>query len=109
MVDIDKSKSGTVEMIAIWNVCELPAPLTSVTEMAKLYDPAVVGVPLKMPLGSSIKPAGRFPLVTAHWYGGVPPDAVRFTESAVPVAVDASVEDVVIVTDGGGAAAAAQA
>ena len=75
-------------VIVIWNVCVALAPALSVTWTMKLYDPAVVGVPLKAPLELKLKPGGRVPLATVQVYGAVPPDAVNVSEYAVPVAPD---------------------
>jgi hypothetical protein len=44
----------------------------------KVNDPAVVGVPVMLPVdGSSDKPVGNEPLVIENVYGGAPPLATR--------------------------------
>ena len=53
----------------------------SVTCTVKPKDPAVVGVPLMMPVpGSKDNPGGSVPDAMDHVYGGVPPVAARVTE-----------------------------
>lgn len=102
MDEPDDPPPDTGVVIVIWKVCEVLDPVLSVTEIANVYNPAVVGAPLSAPLGSRVKPAGRFPLLTAHWYGGVPPEAVSVIEAVVPTAAFARLADVVIVSGAGG-------
>ena len=66
----------------------------------KLNAPAVVGVPLRPPLALKLKPGGRLPLATAHWYGRVPPVAVKFSTYADPVRPEVKGEDEVIASGG---------
>jgi len=48
----------------------------SFTATENVYVPAVVGVPLSVPLpASSVIPGGREPVATENVYGGTPPDA----------------------------------
>ena len=55
--------------------------LASVTWTVKLLLPAVVGVPVRAPLGESDRPAGRLP-VKAKLYGALPPVADTVAEYA---------------------------
>jgi hypothetical protein len=66
----------------------------SVTFTVKFDVPAVVGVPLMVPLAERAKPAGKVPTETVHVYGVVPPLAFSPCEYAVP-AVAGGNEDVV--------------
>lgn len=64
--------------ISIVNSLVALALAWSVTWIVKEYVPAVVGVPLKVPFESSVRPGGRTDAwVTDHAYGEVPPDAVK--------------------------------
>src|SRR5947209_11703711 len=67
----------------------------SVTLTVKLLDPAVPGVPDSVPPAARLSPPGKVPLATDHAYGGVPPDAARACEYAVPT-VPAGSDEVVI-------------
>jgi hypothetical protein len=56
-------------------------PTESVTVNPMFPVTAAVGVPEIVPLAaSSVRPAGKFPAVTAHIYGGLPPVAVSTCE-----------------------------
>jgi hypothetical protein len=47
--------------------------LVSVAVAVKEKLPVALGLPDKVPLGASVKPAGRAPAVMAKLYGAVPP------------------------------------
>src|ERR1700681_3057748 len=57
----------------------------SVTVTPKVDVAAGVGVPLKTPLPTRLRPSGSVPLETTKLYGGVPPEATREGVYAVPV------------------------
>jgi hypothetical protein len=57
-------------------------PLESFTVSEAIWVPAVVGVPLIVPLLLSERPPGKLP--ADHAYGELPPVAARFAEYAVP-------------------------
>jgi hypothetical protein len=61
----------------------------SVTVAVKLEVPAVVGVPLRVPLLARESPLGS-PLGTVNLYGAVPPVAARVAEYAVPAVPEGS-------------------
>jgi hypothetical protein len=69
----------------------------SVAPIVKLNVPAVLGVPVSIPLEKRLSPAGKEPAKSDQVYGGVPPVAVRGCEYIVPVIPDGSGEVVVIV------------
>jgi hypothetical protein len=73
----------------------------SVAWTVKFAVPAAVGVPAIAPAALSVSPAGRFPDVTDHVYGLLPPDAAKFWEYADPTVAFGSV---LVVTDKGAAA-----
>ena len=70
----------------------------SVTCTVKLDSPAVVGVPLIVPLLFKLRPVGKEPEANVHEYGSVPPEAVSAVEYAVPTIP--LVNDVVTITTG---------
>jgi hypothetical protein len=49
------------------------APVASVTVTVKLDVPGDVGVPTRLQVLLTVKPAGKLPLVTAHVVGAIPP------------------------------------
>ena len=51
--------------------------LLSSARMVKFEVPAVVGVPLTVPLGASANPAGRVPVMTEKLYGARPPATLK--------------------------------
>lgn len=63
------------------------------------YVPAAVGVPERVPLAPSARPAGILPEATLQLYGAVPPVAVRVTLYADPTVPLGS--DVVVMASGG--------
>lgn len=70
-----------------------PKGLLAIT--VRLAVPADVGVPPIIPVEEfSVNPAGSVPLVTLHTIGPVP-DALNFSEYAVPTRADGKVEGVV--------------
>jgi hypothetical protein len=42
--------------------------------------PGTVGMPVMIPWPSNVRPGANAPLVTDHWYGGVPPLAAKACE-----------------------------
>ena len=67
--------------------------LESFTWTEKLYEPAVVGVPLIAPLDEfRVKPVGRLPVDTVQLYGVVPPVACKVAEYDAPTVPPANVE-----------------
>lgn len=68
----------------------------SVTCTVKLYGPAVVGVPVMVPVGPTESPGGKVPLTKLHAYGGVPPVAASVVEYKTLVVAPGSGEVVVI-------------
>jgi hypothetical protein len=67
-------------VVAVWAV----GVEESVTFTPKLAPPEVVGVPEITPLDERLRPAGREPELSVQAYGGVPPEAARVAEYAVP-------------------------
>ena len=66
---------ASVDAIVPLYDCEAVTLLLSVAVMAKAYAPALVGVPLMVPVdASSDSPAGSAPDVTENDSGAVPPD-----------------------------------
>lgn len=60
-------------------------PCASVTTATKLKAPAVVGVPVIAPVEVfRVRPGGREPLPILNVYGGVPPEAAKADEYAMP-------------------------
>jgi hypothetical protein len=49
----------------------------SVAVTVKVDVPTIVGVPVMLPLDTSVNPVGKDPLVTANVYGPVPPVAAN--------------------------------
>jgi hypothetical protein len=65
-------------MIQVEGSAVATASTVSWTEIVKLYDPTLVGVPLSTPVLAPIMiPGGRAPVETKNRYGGTPPDAVN--------------------------------
>src|SRR6266536_1690808 len=56
----------------------------SKTRTVNAYEPAVVGVPLIVPLAASDRPGGGAPLEIVHVYGGTPSVTARAVLYAVP-------------------------
>jgi hypothetical protein len=54
--------------------------LAPVTRTVNVAVPAVVGVPLRVPLLDSVMPAGGVPEASDHVYGVVPPVAASVAE-----------------------------
>ena len=52
--------------------------------MVAVVVPAVVGVPVMIPVGSSERPVGKLPAVMLHVYGLIPPAAARVLEYGAP-------------------------
>jgi hypothetical protein len=73
----------------------------SVTFTVKFDVPAADGVPLMLPPGERLKPAGKVPADTVHVYGMVPPLAFRACEYTLPAV--AGGKDDVVTANGGGA------
>ena len=90
-------------LITICSGCVLDKFAESVTLTVKLDVPAVVGVPVIVPVLDNVRPAGRDPALMVHVYGAVPPDTPRvccgYAVPAVPPGSD------VVVMVGGVAAA----
>lgn len=84
----------TVSMIDPTDVCGLA--LASVTLTDRVNCPAVVGVPLMVPF-AKVSPAGN--PVTVNVYGGVPPEAPKACENAVPMVAERTAG---VMTIGGG-------
>ncbi len=60
-------------------------PSLSVTVTVNEDVPVVVGVPLMTPVdGARVRPGGSVPVLSAHVYGFVPPEAARVWEYATP-------------------------
>ncbi len=72
-------------------VASAKRPLASVTRTVKVLVPEVVGVPLRTPSELRDRPAGNEPEVTLQVNGGVPLEADRVCEYAVPTVPDGSV------------------
>jgi hypothetical protein len=68
----------------------------SITWTVKVKVLTVVGVPLIVPEGLSVRPSGRAPIVTDHVYGETPPEAVNAAEYATPAVASGSLS---VVTD----------
>src|SRR5687768_11950811 len=100
---------GTAVMIATVNVRSAKHPFASVTRMVNVELPTVVGVPDNTPVGESVTPAGRTPVVTPKTYGGLPPLATSVWLMRTPtVALGSDAGSSVIGGHvGGGAGAAA--
>jgi hypothetical protein len=62
--------------IADWGV----GLVESVACTEKVNVPAIVGVPLMIPVAPTDSPGGKFPVEKLHAYGGVPPDATSVVE-----------------------------
>ena len=56
---------------------ETVAPTLSLTWTVKVDEPTAVGIPLMIPVAVSDIPLGKAPPESCHWYGGVPPVAVK--------------------------------
>ena len=65
VVDTPAATVMLVAWVALW-------PLASVTLTVKLKVPVAVGVPLRVPAGLRLMPAGRLPLLTDQVYGAGP-------------------------------------
>jgi hypothetical protein len=59
-------------------MAEAFAPVLSVTCGENVNVPVLVGVPLMLPAGLSVRPGGRPPELIDHEYGEDPPKAARF-------------------------------
>ena len=57
---------------------------TSVTFAVKLLAPAVIGVPVMVPVGERISPDGSVPADTVQTYGTIPPEADSDCEYGTP-------------------------
>ncbi len=64
------------------------APTVSVAVIAKLYSPAVIGVPVIAPVAAfKLSPVGKEPNVTAYVFAPVPPVAVTVCEYGIVIVV----------------------
>jgi hypothetical protein len=70
--------AGAMTILQLVDVVPAAVPLESTTWAVKVNVPAVVGVPVMLPVdGSSVRPAGSEPLVIENVYGGTPPVATK--------------------------------
>lgn len=84
-VVVEIVKSGNAMAIEKVDVVVRAGDPESVSVTAKVGLPAVVGMPVIAPVDAlRVRPAGRFPLVTDHAYGGMPPSPANVVAYAVP-------------------------
>jgi len=69
------------------------APAVSVARAVKSARPAVVGVPVMLPLGASVNPAGRLPDSSVHVNPPTPPVAANAALYATPTVPPGSAAD----------------
>jgi hypothetical protein len=87
------------EIVSVY-ACIAEPPTVSAALIVKLEVPAVVGVPVNAPAELKVNPAGSVPELTDQVNDGVPPEAAKLCEYALPTLPFGNGDAVVI--DGAG-------